>query len=120
MRADEIAEAKLEDDWPDEHVEACRLLGATLGSGCRQSQPRDGGGRLEGLDARTGSEMMRLVRDQEAEPVAEPVHVTERALEREDGHAFDAPLSVADEADGLAQTALELGDPRGRERSRRA
>ncbi len=40
--------------------------------------------------------MMNLVDDQESEPIAERVQVTERALEGQHRDVLDAPLTVAD------------------------
>ena len=46
---------------------------------------------------------MDLVDDEQAEAIPHTVEATVRALERHHGHALDRSLTVADDADALAE-----------------
>jgi hypothetical protein len=111
VRAHEVRVRHLEHHGTNERIER-RCLVASCGGRCRaEPEARDGGARLQRLDTCTGSEVMNLVDDEEAKPLADRVHMTKRALESEDGNALDAPLSVPDHPDAFAEATLELCDP---------
>ncbi|HET8539757.1 MAG TPA: hypothetical protein VFL83_07780 [Anaeromyxobacter sp.] len=54
---------------------------------------------------------MRLIDDQELEPVAEPVHASPAALERRDGDRLDTPFTVAEAPDRTPERGRDLAYP---------
>ncbi len=66
---------------------------------------------LERLVTDPAAEVMRLVDDEQVEPVAEPVHVPVGALERRDGHRRELAHAVAVAADRPAVGLLQLAPP---------